>query len=1083
MNLNGGIPAKNLRPANARLIKLLAHIFLPVFLLLPILNVQATSFFWDANGAISGAGSSGVWDASSSLWRNGSLVGALGNWPNTGVNTDAAVFTNAPGLVSLNSSSININVNSVIFTNGSSGYLIAPPGSGSATLNFSGLAPTIIHGTNNVAISAVISGSSGLTRVGTTGALTLSGSNTFSGGTTNAVTTGVLILQHPNALGTGALTMQATTTSSSSTLRLAGGISVTNATIIDSTSGREGIDGTNGNNTLGGGITITGAGANTIIIQNGDATGAGTTFTISNTITAATYTNLISLRGNAGNFGLIAGTVNAPSMTLQVNGSADWTISSTGNNWATTQFLGGSGKLLLGTNNALAINAKVNWGTAIGNSLDLAGYNQTIGGLDVATTTSTPTVTNSSAASDSVLTINGGGYTFAGAIKDGVTKKISVTLASGTQTFAGANTYSGATIISGGTLALGAGGSINNSTNIFIAAGATFDISAINAFNLSSSAVLNASGIGGTNAVISGASGGTINLGSRPVTLNFTPTSFNGDTAHPALAILQGSLTLSGQITVNNNGASPLSAGTYTLISQASGNISGTPTLNPLIGGQGLVTNSSASIAVNGNRIDLVISVSSPAFRISSLGLTGGNLVVGGIGGTAGYAYKILSSTNVALPFTNWTALATNLFNADGSFNFTNAINPGEPKRFYIVASFNPGNGAMVVAVGMNQSGVPWYSTAWHAWNQGGHNPANTNSVGRRDLDSIYYPAIGLYDDADPEYIEYACQIMAMAEIDSICIRHHDYTDAWANHAHSNWFPILKSYGLTAFPRGGGDQGTNGVGIVYNMFQPAMTTISNRGVYAFFSIDSSLSNAAILAWKNSYPATNRPFVLQWVNKGLGTALDGGYDWIGNRTSTNYFKNTNGFVWWFNVAQAAEGYEDDLVQAQGFIADGSLKWFGEGMNPGFDDSAVNGWGAGKHYIERGGGQTYIYRWQRACQNGYPAAFIPTFDDWGEGSTIFPTVEYGNQYMELTRQYASIYKSIPTNNGDFNLPKWIYQIRKNTDNVSTLTAMSNACGWMKQKNYPAAQTLVMPYVSSLQISNLPTYWQWTATHRVY
>ncbi len=42
--------------------------------------------------------------------------------------------------------------------------------------------------------------------------------------------------------------------------------------------------------------------------------------------------------------------------------------------------------------------------------------------------------------------------------------------------------------------------------------------------------------------------------------------------------------------------------------------------------------------------------------------------------GTNNGPYYVLSSTNVALPLSNWTRLQTNSFDANGNFSFTNTI-------------------------------------------------------------------------------------------------------------------------------------------------------------------------------------------------------------------------------------------------------------------------------------------------------------------------------------------------------------------------------------------------------------------------
>ena len=135
---------------------------------------------------------------------------------------------------------------------------------------------------------------------------------------------------------------------------------------------------------------------------------------------------------------------------------------------------------------------------------------------------------------------------------------------SGTLTLSATNTYGGATTIGAGTLVLTGTGSINNTPSIAIGVGATYDVSAINTYSVGSSTSLTASG-NAVPATIKGASGGTVNLASRPITLNF-------DGSNPALVISQGTLSLSGQ-TITVNTTQPLANGTYTLISQTTGSV------------------------------------------------------------------------------------------------------------------------------------------------------------------------------------------------------------------------------------------------------------------------------------------------------------------------------------------------------------------------------------------------------------------------------------------------------------------------------------------------------------------------------
>ena len=70
-----------------------------------------------------------------------------------------------------------------------------------------------------------------------------------------------------------------------------------------------------------------------------------------------------------------------------------------------------------------------------------------------------------------------------------------------------------------------------------------------------------------------------------------------------------------------------------------------------------------------------------PLFVTAALMAT--NFIFAGAGGLAMSNYYVLTSTNIALPLSNWTHLATNTFDAAGLFKATNIILPGCSQLFY----------------------------------------------------------------------------------------------------------------------------------------------------------------------------------------------------------------------------------------------------------------------------------------------------------------------------------------------------------------------------------------------------------------
>jgi len=229
----------------------------------------------------------------------------------------------------------------------------------------------------------------------------------------------------------------------------------------------------------------------------------------------------------------------------------------------------------------------------------------------------TNTYTGATTISGGTLTIGGagqlGGGAYAGAIANSgsfnytssatqlfsgvISGSGSLTQAgTGTLTLNNANTYAGGTIIGSGTLTLGAAGSISSSTNISLAAGALYDVSAINSYSLGGSPTLTASG-STLSATIKGAPGGTVNLGTRPITLNF-------DGTNPALTLSQGTLQLGGQ-TFTVNTPQPLANGIYTILTQTTGSITHS-------GSYGLAgTAGTGTITVSGGSVQMTITGSS----------------------------------------------------------------------------------------------------------------------------------------------------------------------------------------------------------------------------------------------------------------------------------------------------------------------------------------------------------------------------------------------------------------------------------------------------------------------------------------
>ena len=70
---------------------------------------------------------------------------------------------------------------------------------------------------------------------------------------------------------------------------------------------------------------------------------------------------------------------------------------------------------------------------------------------------------------------------------------------------------------------------------------------------------------------------------------------------------------------------------------------------------------------------------------ISTATLSGTNVLIHGTNNNVPntmFHYAVLTSTNINLPLSNWTAVVTNPFNPDGTFDYTNPVVPGAAWQF-----------------------------------------------------------------------------------------------------------------------------------------------------------------------------------------------------------------------------------------------------------------------------------------------------------------------------------------------------------------------------------------------------------------
>jgi len=149
--------------------------------------------------------------------------------------------------------------------------------------------------------------------------------------------------------------------------------------------------------------------------------------------------------------------------------------------------------------------------------------------------------------------------------------------------------------------------------------------------------------------------------------------------------VAAGNIVFGGTLTLSNTGPALAYGDTLKLFSAT--NYSGAFTaMVPAVPGPGLLWNVD-HLAVDGT---LFVTSTNPALmtppRITGWQRLGGSFVITGTNGNApGTLFYTLAATNLALPLTNWTPVATNPFGAGGGFSCTNAISYTNPRQFFIL--------------------------------------------------------------------------------------------------------------------------------------------------------------------------------------------------------------------------------------------------------------------------------------------------------------------------------------------------------------------------------------------------------------
>jgi hypothetical protein len=311
--------------------------------------------------------------------------------------------------------------------------------------------------------------------------------------------------------------------------------------------------------------------------------------------------------------------------------------------------------------------------------------------------------------------------------------------------------------------------------------------------------------------------------------------------------------------------------------------------------------------------------------------------------------------------------------------------------------------------------GTPWGPNGrWQHWNhvfpppEGAHERSEYNPDvilnGRRHIGTALYPLDGVYDSQDPGTVKRQLREAERAAIDGFMI------SWWGLDHRSN--PV--------------------VDVFMELAPPDFVTIYYETAYTFALRDRSRQEAVgriasdmiallqahadKLAW---IKVDGRPLVVLYIVENYtvdewqqirAAVQKAGFDvfLLGDTYNLDYLAVMDGLHTYNPIGLTLRGRKLAQVYAETAAAvhdRGGL--FAATVSPGFDNMQLHPLGK-RAVVPRENGTYYRMTWEAAISSGADWVLICSFNEWGESSVIEPALEFGDQYIQLTRQYAKLFR---------------------------------------------------------------------------
>lgn len=343
---------------------------------------------------------------------------------------------------------------------------------------------------------------------------------------------------------------------------------------------------------------------------------------------------------------------------------------------------------------------------------------------------------------------------------------------------------------------------------------------------------------------------------------------------------------------------------------------------------------------------------------------------------------------------------------------------------------------------------MPWFSAmpyrdswGWH-WTMNHFNPDTINAAGQRQIASWYYPLIGPYDSSDPAVLEYHVLLMKLAGIDGVVVDWYgsaNFLDYGINNeATAKLLQFTRKAGLefsicyedqtvqhmidAGYLAPNGDVSHAQREMLYlqtNFFSDASyLRLRGRPVLLNFGPQHFMADSN---WNQIFSVlkpTNQPAFFTEDNR-LPISM-GAFNWPPMWMSQA--PGTGGVLSGAALKSYLADFEQKAAAWPAFISSAFPRFHDIYQRAGDRDYLG--------YLGDHGGETLRETLRRGMTNSSAMVQIVTWNDFGEGSVVEPTQEYGYRDLEiiqdLRRQYLE--PGFPRNTNDLAIALRFYNLRR-------------------------------------------------------